>query len=257
MDSASSYDGTIAGEDAGAALTPAAISGSGINFTASAAVFTADMVGQQLWRKYINGMESGRAVITAYVSPTVVTCDILIDFDSVTAIPAGEWYLTAGRVSGLDHLEGRTVQIVVDGGQHGDKTVTGGEIDLDLQASVVHVGLRYAGYVQTNNLEGGSPNGTAQTKRKNVTAVGVRLLETLYCKVGLDYYHLDQIEMRTAAMRMDYPPLPYTGDIKKTYTNQVNDKYDAGWQREKRVIISQDQPYPCNIQLIIPYMSVS
>lgn len=257
LDSAASYDGTLAGESAGASLTPAAISGSGINFTASAAVFSSGMVGRQLWKKYIDGTESGRAVITSYVSPTVVTCEILIDFDSVSSIPAGEWYLTAGSVSGLDHLEGRSVQVVVDGGQHGDKTVVGGAINLDVQASVVHVGLNYTGYIQTNNLEGGSQNGTAQTKRKNVTAVGVRLLETLYCKVGLDYYHLDQIEMRTASMRMDYPPLPYTGDIKKTYTNQVNDKYDAGWQRGKYVIISQDQPYPCNVQLVIPYVSVA
>ncbi|UOF77758.1 phage stabilization protein [Caudoviricetes sp.] len=257
LDSALSYYGTSAGEAASAALTPAAISGTGVTFTASTSVFNSGMVGRELWRKMVDGTESGRAVITGYTSGTVVTCEIIEDFDSISAIPAGEWYLTAGTVTGLDHLEGLEVSIVTDGGQHPVRTVSSGSITLDRQSSVVHVGLAYTGYLQTNNLEGGSPNGTAQTKRKNVTAIGVRFLDTLYCKVGLDYYHLDQIEMRTASMRMDRPPIPYTGDTKKTYVNQVNDKLDAGWTREKTVIISQDQPYPCNVQLLIPYVSVS
>jgi len=257
LDSALSYYGTSAGEAASATLTPAAISGTGVTFTTSASVFDSGMVGRELWRKMVDGTESGRAVITGYTSGTVVTCEIIEDFDGVGSIPVGEWYLTAGTVTGLDHLDGMEVAIVTDGGQHPVRTVSGGSITLDGQASVIHVGLAYTGYLQTNNLEGGSPNGTAQTKRKNVTSIGVRLLDTLYCKVGLDYYHLDQIEMRTASMKMDRPPLPFTGDIKKTYVNQVNDKNDAGWTREKSVIISQDQPYPCNVQLLIPYLSVS
>lgn len=257
LDSALSYHGTIAGEDASATLTPAVATGTGVTFTASASVFSSGMIGRELWRKYTNGTESGRAVITGYTSGTVVTCDIIEDFDSVSAIPAGEWYLTAGSVSGLEHLDGLTVSIVTDGGQHPQKVVSSGSVTLDRQASVIHVGLPYVGYLQTNNLEGGSPNGTAQTKRKNVTAVGVRLLDTLYCKIGTGYYNLDQIEMRTASMRMDRPPLPYNGDIKKTYVNQINDRFDAGWSREKYVIVAQDQPYPCNVQLLIPYLSVS
>lgn len=257
LDSALSYYGTSAGEAASATLTPAAISGTSVTFTASTSVFNSGMVGRELWKRHIDGTESGRAVITGYTSGTVVTCEVTEEFDSTDTMAAGDWYLTAGSVSGLDHLEGMNVSIVTDGGQHAQKTVASGSVILDFQASVVHVGLSYTGYLQTNNLEGGSPNGTSQVKRKNVTAIGVRLLETLYCKIGLDYYHLDQIEMRAPDMRMDRPPLPYTGDIKKIYVNQVNDKYDAGWTREKYVIVSQDQPYPCNVQILTPYVSVA
>jgi len=257
LDSSISYYGDELGLDASATLTPAATTGTGVEFTASAAVFDSSMVGRELWRKSVTGVEIGRAEITDYTSTTVVECTILEDFDATTAIPAGEWYLTAGSLAGLDHLEGEEVSVVTDGGQHDMKTVTDGAITLDEQASVVHVGLPFTGYLETNDLEGGGTNGVAQTKRKNVHAVGFRFLDTLYAKYGTSYYKLNQIEMRSASMKMDRPPLMFTGDTKEIYANESSDNNDGGWSRQKRVVVVQDQPFPCNLQLIVPYMSVS
>lgn len=254
LDSALSYDGS---GYASVTLTPAASTGTGITFTAGGSVFTAAMVGRELWRKSVTGAETGRARITAYTSATVVTCEILEDFDSTTAIPIGEWFLTADTLIGLDHLEGMTVSVVADGGQHQQRTVTDGEITLDRQASVVHVGLPYTGWLVTTDIEGGGTNGPAQTKRKSLVAVGIRFLTSLFAKYGTDYYKLNQIYMRTGSMNMDRPPLPYTGDRKEVYGNNTNDEVDGGWQRGKYVIVSQDLPFPCNVQLIIPYVDVS
>lgn len=254
LDSALSYDGS---EYASVTLTPAASTGTGITFTAGGSVFTSDMVGRELWRKSITGAETGRARITAYTSATVVTCEILEDFDSTSAIPAGEWYLTADTLVGLDHLEGKTVSVVADGGQHPQVTVEDGVITLDRQASVVHVGLPYTGWLVSMDLDGATQAGSSQTKRKSVVAVGIRFLNSLFCKYGTNYYNLNQIYMRTGAMNMDRPPLPYTGDRKEIYANNANDEIDGGWERQKYVIISQDLPFPCNIQLVVPYMDVS
>ena len=257
LDSSKSYYGDALGIAESATLTPAAVSGASINFTASAAIFSSDMIGRQLWRKSVDGTQTGRAEITAYTSTTVVACTIVEDFDATTAIPSGEWFITAGSFDGLEHLEGKTVSVVADGGQHSQQVVTSGAITLDSQASVVHVGLPYIGYLETMDLEFGSQTGTSQTKKKNVNAVGVRFLDTLFAKYGTTYYTLNQIEMRDSTMLMDRPPLMFTGDTKETYTNESSDRRDGGWSREKRVIISQDQPFPCNVQLIVPYMSVS
>ena len=257
VDSAISYYGDVAGLDAGATLTPSAATGNDIVFTASVAMFDSTMAGRQLWRKSITGDETGRAEIITYTSSTVVRCNILEDFDATSAIPAGEWYLTAETFSGLEHLEGCLVTVITDGGQHDTRTVTNGSITLDEQASVVHVGLGYVGYLETNDLEGGGINGVVQTKKKSVYAVGFRFLDTLYARYGTGYYNLNQIEMRSASMRMDRPPLMFTGDLKETYANDVNDAVEGGWGREKRVIVSQNQPFPCIVQLIIPYFNVS
>ncbi|MDD9905664.1 MAG: hypothetical protein OXT06_19010 [Rhodospirillaceae bacterium] len=67
--------------------TPAATTGSGVNFTAGASKFVAGDVG-----KFIRGNE-GYAEITAYTSATVVVVTILKDFADTSAIAAGEWTL--------------------------------------------------------------------------------------------------------------------------------------------------------------------
>lgn len=257
LDSALSYYGDQLGLNAGATLTPAAVTGTGITFTASASVFTAGMVGRQLVRKSITGAEFGVAEITGFTSGTVVTCTILEDFNGTTAIPAGEWYLTTAQLVGADHLNGKTVSVVTDGGQHPQVVISSGVANLVRQSAVVHIGLPYVGYLETNELEGGGTNGPAQTKKKSLYAVGFRFLDTLYAKFGTGYYRLEQIEMRTAAMRMDRPPELFTGDMFENYTNQAADARDGGWSRSTRAIVCQDQPFPCKLQLIIPYFTVS
>lgn len=257
VDSCLTYDGSIAGLDAGADVTPAAVTGGGVTFTSSASIFSSSDVGRQIWRKSIDGTEYGRAEIVTYVSATEVTCDILEDFDSTDAIAAGEWYLTAGGLSGLDHLEGADVTVVSDGGQHPVCTVSSGEIELTAQASVFHVGLPYTGYLETNDLEAAGQTGAGQTKRKKMYKIGIRFWNTLFAKYGTGYYNLTELRQRTASMKMDRPPLLFSGDRVESFTGQLNDSVDGGWDRSKRAVIVQDQPFPCNVQLIMPYLEVS
>lgn len=72
-----------------ATLTPAATTGTGINFTASAAVFASTDVGKTLE----NQAGDGIALITAFTSTTVVVATITEAFPSTSAIAAGSWRL--------------------------------------------------------------------------------------------------------------------------------------------------------------------
>jgi hypothetical protein len=238
-------------------MTPGAVTGDSVTFTAGGSFFAAGMVGRQIWRKSVTGAETGRAEIIGYTDATTVTCSVLEDFDSTGVIPAGEWFLTVGAVAGLEHLEGKTVSVCVDGGQHPQREVVNGSITLDSQSSVVHIGLPYNGYLETNELEGGGMTGPAQTKRKSVPSVAIRFLDTLYAQYGTGYYNLTTIEMRTAAMKMDRPPEMFTGDTKELNVEKSLDERDGGWSRSARVIVAQNQPFPCKVQLVVPYMSVS
>jgi len=253
VDSALTYDGSRQGINANANVTPGATTGTSVTFTASSAVFSSGDVGREIWRKSVTGAETGRAKITTFNSLTSVECEILENFDSTDVIPPGEWYLTASIFTNISHLEGETVSIAVDGGQHPQRTVNSGSVSLDGQASVVHVGLPYTGYIETNNLEVGGIAGPAQTKKKVLKRVGIRFLDTLYAKYGSSYYNLNIIEQRTAAMKMDRPPLLFSGDVLENYANQPVDDLNAGWTREKNIVISQDQPFPCKVQLLVPY----
>lgn len=68
-------------------LTPAAISGTAVNFTASSACFLAGDVG----RTIIFG--DARATIITFTSSTVVVANIIDPFPNTSAIPAGSWFL--------------------------------------------------------------------------------------------------------------------------------------------------------------------
>lgn len=254
LDSALTYDGSVYATQA---ITPGATTGTGIIFTAGGAVFDSGMIGRQIVRKTVTGYETGVAEITGYTSATIVTCDVLEDFDSTAAIPAGEWYLTTDSVSNVGHLEGRTVLVVADGAQHPPITISGGVATLTRQAAVFHVGLGYRGEIETNDLEGGGLNGVAQTKPKALYQVGIRFLNSLYVRYGVNRYKLNQIEGRTANMRTDRPPVPFTGDMRVTYANEMADDRQGGWTKSKRVVLVQDLPFPCYIQLLVPYFSTS
>lgn len=254
LDSALTYDGS---QLATQTVTPGATTGTGVTFTAGGSLFTADMVGRQIVRKSITGYETGVAEITGYTSGTIVTCTILEDFDSTDVIPIGEWYLTTDQVTNADHLEGAEVLVVADGAQHPPITISGASATLERQAAVFHIGFGYRGEIETNDLEGGGLNGVAQTKPKSLYQVGLRFLNSLYIRYGVNRYNLNQIEGRTANMRMDRPPVLFTGDQRVTYANELSDSRQGGWTKNKRVVLVQDLPFPCYIQLIVPYFSVS
>lgn len=74
-----------------ATLTPGAVTGAGVTFTASAAKFTSADVGKYI--RVVGATRYGFALITGFTSTTVVTATISVDFDATTAIAAGEWQI--------------------------------------------------------------------------------------------------------------------------------------------------------------------
>ena len=256
LDAALTYDGCLQGIDAGASISVFAVTGTGVNTTASAAIFSATDVGRELRVKSKDGTRYGIGIIESYISDTEVTIDIVVDFDSTEIYPAGEWYITTASLSGLDHLTGEKVGVVVDGAVHPDVDVVDGAITLSQQASVVHVGKRFTGTLESLNLDGGARQGTAQTKKINVTHIGVRLLNTSGLSYGSNYYKMEEKLLREAVDLMDNPPPLVTRDeyIKFQDAQRSN---NAGWSREKRIILQQDLPLPATIQLITPYFTLS
>lgn len=151
--------------------------------------------------------------------------------------------------SGLDHLEGETVQILADGAPVPDKVVTSGRVTLDKAASVVHVGFNKAAILGTLRLEAGSANGTAQGKIKRINKVNVRFFETLGAKVGPDEDTTDIIPFRSTSDPMDSSPPRFTGDKELPFP--------SGYNKEGEIVIRQDQPLPMTVLSIMPLVRTS
>jgi hypothetical protein len=155
-----------------------------------------------------------------------------------------------GTVSGLEHLAGRTVSVLADGAVQADRAVAGdGTLVLDRPASTIHAGLAYRSVLQPMRLDAGSHRGTAQTKKKRITKVAVRLHDTLGGLIGPDEHRLEPIYFRSPATPMDRPPAPFCGD------KIVN--FPKGWGRDGLLTIMQEQPLPLSVLMIVPQLIVN
>lgn len=231
------------------AVTPGAVSGDEVIFTAASSLFEDTDVGRRIVKKYLTGEEAGIAEIIAYRSNTEVVCNILETFDSASQIAASAWYLSATEITGLDHLEGETVKVITDGAVHPDETVSGGAITLDAPATVVHVGLGYTGRYTSMPIEAGGLRGPAQTRTMTINKLGLLFRHTLGAKYGTDVYNLSQIVFRTTNDYTDRPPALFTGA-------KIVNMFD-GYENQKFIHILQEDALPCTIQAIIPYVDVT
>jgi len=172
-----------------------------------------------------------------------------IDGTAFTAyISGGEIRLCSTSITGLDHLEGETVDILADGTVLPSEVVTGGAITLDFSSGMVHVGLGYTSTLKTMNLEQGSKTGTAQGKVGSFSRVYVRFLESLGAKVG-DGVTQDIIPFGIWGDQLDESPPLFTGDKKV--------EFPSGHRIAKHVVVTQDQPLPMHILGIFPELLVS
>lgn len=249
LDEALTFDGRNTGINASATMTPGATTGTTITFTASAAVFTSTAVdvGREIWKRAINGVGTGRARIVTITSPTVAVCKILngADFDSTDAMAAGDWYLTTNTLSNVDHLEGRSASIVTDGGAHPDKPVTNGAVTLDYQASVIHIGLFYEGFLQPMSLEFGGETGPSNSKIKNIREFGFRFLNTLGAEYGTDLYKPKVVRFTTMPLPVGQPSLLFSGVKRQAISDD--------WDREKVAYVRQTNSLPCIVQELVFY----
>lgn len=118
----------------------------------------------------------------------------------------------ADMISGLGHLEGKTVDILADGSPHPQRVVTGGQVLLQNEYSVVHIGLPAPCRFKSMRLEAGGADGTAQGKTKRITRLVIRFLESLGGMTGPSEDVLESLEFRTPADPMNVAVPLFTGD---------------------------------------------
>ena len=240
LDGCSVFNGSSRGGSI--TMTPGAVTGSGITFTASGGLFAATDVDKEIQKKYKDKAGGGRAIITAYVNTTTVTCEIISDFDNTDAIVADDWFLTAEGVSGLHHLEGETVQVVADGRIDPDVVVTNGEVTITRQAGTIAIGFNYEGILVTLPLVASAQLDNTITDVKNISDIALIVANSVGGLYGTSMYNMQQITSSRIGQSTDRPPLPFTGP--------VSNFYEDSWDEDKVLVVLQNQPYPLFVNAI-------
>jgi hypothetical protein len=165
------------------------------------------------------------------------------DLEEIHFVDSGLTYSGASTttLSGLDHLEGETVKIIINGATHPDKVVSSGSVSLDIATTDAVVGLGYNSLLKTMRIDEGSGI-TDQTKTKRIYDVTVRFFETVGAKVGPNEDTLDIIPFRDSSAAMTAPVPLFTGD-KST-------EFPSDYGTDGFVVVKQDQPLPMTILAI-------
>jgi hypothetical protein len=151
-------------------------------------------------------------------------------------------------LSGLNHLEGQTVQILADGAVHPDRVVTSGTITLARSASKVSAGLTYTARIRTLDPEVQTQTGPSQGKVRRIERVTFRLVDTFNLKTQANSGQLEIIPFRTGAMPMGSIEL-FTGDKRVLVQHSPERRFE--------LTIQSDTPHPCTILAIMYAMTVS
>lgn len=209
-------------------------------------IFSADDVNKRIWIKTQTGNEYGIFDIVEYVSEKSVKVNIVLP-PTITTIK--EWYLSATIFSGLDHLEGKTVAVVGNGGYIGDFIVSDGKVDIS-SANVNKVGnaiigLKYKGILKSPNLGLQYQDGQTFTSMKNITKVILQLSFSAGGEVGSSLYKLEKIQKFNPEGLLDVPPLPMDNGFQEILLSGT-------YEKDKHYYIVQKEPLPFNVNSIIP-----
>ena len=147
-------------------------------------------------------------------------------------------------IAGLNHLEGQTVSILVDGATHPTKVVASNQITLDRFGTDVKIGLSYTSILKTMRIDAGSQDGTSQAKTKRIFEVTARLFETVGVEVGPDLDNMERVPFRTSADPMDQGIPPFTGDKEVEFRGN----YDT----DGFMMVRQTQPLPLTLLSLYP-----
>lgn len=192
--------------------------------------------------------EDGRDVVYAVVKRTLLgaTCRTIEYFadrlqpDSGSAsdqyfVDCGATYdgVPTSTITGLTWLVGQEVAILADGGVVSPRTVNAsGEVELDEEASVVHVGLPYTSDAQTLPLAV-ELAGYGQGQPKNVSQVFLRVYKSGGINVGPTFDELTPAKLR------NIEPMGSPVDLK---TGMVDIVIDGAWEDDGQICLRQSDP---------------
>jgi hypothetical protein len=145
----------------------------------------------------------------------------------------------ATTISGLSHLEGKTVSILADGAVHPQRVVTSGSITLDVAASVVQVGLPIQADLQTLPMALMINDGSfGQGRFKNVNKAWLRVYRSSGIFVGPDANHLTEVKQRTTE-NYGVPP--------RLKSEEVAVVVVPSWGDSGQIFVRQYDPLPLTV----------
>jgi hypothetical protein len=154
-------------------------------------------------------------------------------------------------VSGLSHLEGCTVQVLIDGKVHPDVVVSGGQITTNFSGLHFVVGLQIPYYGETERFVGGATLGTDVALPSKIARVGFSLMNSIGGKFGTGNgitRELQPIEYPATFQEMGESPPLFIGELEVAV--------EHAWGDDKTIYWENNQPLPFTLLAVGPRLKV-
>lgn len=150
-------------------------------------------------------------------------------------------------VSGLGHLEGRTVKVLGDGGEQLDQVVSSGTIDIQRPSRKIVVGLELETLIQPMKLSAELQDGLSRGRKQRIHAMRLDFYKTRGAEFtdDPDSGKWDFVGFRDSSDRMDNPSPLFTGETKDLHVNSRH-------RRHLDFAVRHTSPLPFCLRAIIP-----
>jgi hypothetical protein len=199
-----------------------------------------------LWMIVARHINGGLKRYVEYLAPFNAEYDNVKDCYFVDGGKQIDLGAVGTAVTGLNHLIGETVSLLVDGAPQADQVVDGsGNITLARAGRYVMVGLPYVSRMKTLRPDAGAVNGTAQGKTKRTHKLSARFHQSVGVRVGRDFNaKMDVQDFRPGNHIMGQPVPMFSGD------KQLD--FEDDYTTDGYLCFEQVQPLPCTILALMP-----
>lgn len=177
----------------------------------------------------------------ALVQSGTTTHVVQLNSDYFTDLSVLKTTPVSGTFTGLDHLEGLTVQIIGDGAFEGTAVVSSGQVTVDGTKAITEVGLAYNPLIETMPLNIPLQNGPNFSEPKKINRVTVDFENSLGIIIKNSLGYTARVADKTMAVDVFDDPTPKSGR---------EDLWLMGWDKVATVTITQDTPMAMTILTI-------
>ena len=151
------------------------------------------------------------------------------------------------RISGLGHLEGKTVGILAGGAVHPPRVVANGEIALERPVDLAVIGLQYVSDLETMPVEVVGQQGASVGRKKQINEINFLFRESVGAKAGISFERLETIKWR-----LDEPygqaPRPFSG-LKSVVVPSLAEP-------QMSVCLRSDDPTPLTVMAVMAKIDI-
>ena len=202
---------------------------------------------QGFTRWVTDGLQQSIAVVDdllyTYTKRTINGADVyfLESEDPTLTTDASATASSTNTLTGLAHLNGATIDVIADGAYMGEFVVSGGQVIINRQATLITGGLNFTPIIESMPLNIPLQNGPNAALPKRIVRAGIELFESNGALVNGQ-----RIADKTIGVDVFSSPSPKTG---------LESMFLQGWSVEATLTITQDEPVPLTV--LAAYLEVS